>query len=94
MKAKTQKNTLLQAAQANAETIACKRVFFSPTQEEFFPPLFFLFFFSLRTGAVHIWTGRASKLNRYIQVTANLTRHYFGRTEARTDNRVGGSARD
>lgn len=87
MKANTQKNTLLQAAQANAESKACKRVFFSPTQEEFFPPLFFLFFFSLRTGAVHIWTGSASKLNHYRQVTANLTRHYFGRTEARTDNK-------
>ena len=30
-----QKNTLLQAAQGNAETKACKRVFFSPAQEEF-----------------------------------------------------------
>ncbi len=87
MKANTQKNTLLQAAQANAATKACKRVFFSPTQEEFFPPLFFLFFFSLRTGAVHNLTGRASKLNSYGQVTANLTRHHFGRTEARTDNK-------
>ena len=28
------KNTLSQAAQANAETKACKRVFFSPTQEK------------------------------------------------------------
>jgi hypothetical protein len=34
-----QKNTLLQAAEANAATKACKRVFFSPTQEEFFPSL-------------------------------------------------------
>ena len=29
-----QKNTLLQVAQANAETKTCKRVFFSPTQEK------------------------------------------------------------
>ena len=37
MKEKTnaQKNTLLQAAQGNAETKACKRVFFSPAQKEF-----------------------------------------------------------
>ena len=87
MKASSQKNTLLQAAQANAETKACKRVFFSPSQEEFFPPLFFLFFFSLRTGAVYNLTGCVSKINRYRQVTANLTRHHFGRTEARTDNK-------
>lgn len=33
------KNTLLQAATSNAETKACKRVFFSATQEEFFPTL-------------------------------------------------------
>jgi hypothetical protein len=31
-----QKNTLLQAAQSNAETKACKRVFFSPTQVKSF----------------------------------------------------------
>ena len=87
MKVHPQKNTLLQAAQSNAETKACKRVFFSPSQEEFFPPLFFLFFFSLRTGAVYNLTGCVSKINRYRQVTANLTRHHFGRTEARTDNK-------
>ena len=86
MIAKTQKNTLLQAAQANAKVKACKRVFFSSTQEEFSPPLFFLFFFSLRTGTVHNLTGRTSKLNSYGQVTANLTQHHFGQTEARTDN--------
>ena len=40
MKAHPQKNSLLQAAQGNAETKACKRVFFSPSQENF-SPLFF-----------------------------------------------------
>ena len=34
-KAITQKNTLLQFAQANARTKNCTRVFFSPAQEEF-----------------------------------------------------------
>ncbi len=34
MKSSPQKNTLLQVAQANAETKTCKRVFFSPTQEK------------------------------------------------------------
>jgi hypothetical protein len=63
MKANAQKNTLLQAAQANAATKACKRVFFSPTQEEFFPPLFFLFFFSLRTGLVLNPTDNISNVN-------------------------------
>jgi hypothetical protein len=52
MKANAQKNTLLKNAQANAASIFFKRVFFSPTQEEFFPPLFFLFFFRHRTGLV------------------------------------------
>ncbi len=37
----TQKNTLLQAATNNAETKACKRGFFSPTQEKIFLPFFF-----------------------------------------------------
>jgi hypothetical protein len=36
------KNTLLQAALGNAETKACKRVFFSATQEKLFSlPSFF-----------------------------------------------------
>jgi hypothetical protein len=34
MKSHPQKNTLLQAATSNAETKACKRVFFSPPQEK------------------------------------------------------------
>jgi len=36
MKSHPQKNTLLKAAKANAATKAFKRVFFSPTQEEFY----------------------------------------------------------
>lgn len=33
-KVNAQKNTLLQAAKANAETKACKRVFFSPPKKK------------------------------------------------------------
>jgi hypothetical protein len=36
MKANAQKNTHLQAAQSQAQTKACKRVFFSATQEKLF----------------------------------------------------------
>ena len=47
-KADTQKHTHLQAAQANAQTKACKRVCFSPTKEEiqffFLPPFGVLIF--------------------------------------------------
>lgn len=35
-KVNSQINTLLQVAQSNAETKTCKRVFFSPAQEEFY----------------------------------------------------------
>jgi hypothetical protein len=53
-KALPQKNTLLKNAQANAESIFFKRVFFSPAQEEiqiiFFSTLrFFNYLFSQRT---------------------------------------------
>jgi len=65
MKNHPQKNTLLKNAQANAASIFFKRVFFSPTQEEFFPPLFFLFFFRHRTGSLHNWTDSASNVNRF-----------------------------
>lgn len=37
----TQKNALMLAATNNAETKACKRGFFSPTQEKIFLPFFF-----------------------------------------------------
>lgn len=50
MKIHPQKNTLLQAAQGNAETKACKRVFFSAAQEKLFPsPSFFIFFSHAQT---------------------------------------------
>jgi hypothetical protein len=60
------KNTLLQAAQSNAETKACKRVFFSPAQEEFFPTLPFLIkLFFQRTRTVRKLTMSASKVNHF-----------------------------
>ena len=66
MKSHAQKNTLLKNADATATSNFFKRVFFSPTQEEFFPPLFFLFFFRHRTGAVHNRTVGASNVNRFM----------------------------
>jgi len=54
-----EKNTLFKNAQANAESNFFKRVFFSPTQEEFFATIFILIFFRHRTTTD----------------TANLTRH-------------------
>ena len=48
--ATAQKNTLLKNAQANAEGNFFKRVFFSPTQEEIFPPAFFCFFSATARG--------------------------------------------
>ena len=66
--ATAQKNTLLKNAQANAESNFFKRVFFSPTQENFFPTLPFLIkLFSQRTGIVRNWTDIASNVNRIEQ---------------------------
>lgn len=76
------KNTLFQAAQGNAETKACKRVFFSPTQENFFPSLPFLIkLFFLRTGFVRNLTDSVSNINPSDKVCANLTEYIFGQTE-------------
>ena len=84
-----QKNTLLQAAKANAETKACKRVFFTPAQEEFYffsPTLRYFNFFATAQP-----TDKQSEgLLQTLTGLCNLTRT----TEARTANRVGGSARD
>ena len=63
MESHPQKNTLLKNAQANAASIFFKIVFFSPTQKEFFPPLFFLFFFRHRTGLVLNPTVNISNVN-------------------------------
>lgn len=66
------KNTLLKNADANAASNFFKSVFFSPTQEEFFPPLFFLFFFRHRTGIVRNRTDSASNVNRFVDSVCGL----------------------
>ena len=86
MKSHPQKNTLLKNAQANAKGNFFKRVFFSPTQEEFFPPLFFLFFFRYRTGSVLNLTDIASNVNLFGQSACKLDT-----TPLRTDRRASGN---
>ena len=87
MKALTQKNTLLQAATSNAETKACKRVFFSPPQKEFFPTLrFFNYLFFQRT--VQTWTDIALNVNRFEQSVCELPT-----THLRTDSKAADNIR-
>ncbi len=86
MKANAQKNTLLKNAQANAANIFFKRVFFSPSQEEFFPPLFFLFFFRHRTGTVLNPTDIAPNVNNFVDSVCKLDT-----TPLRTDRRASGN---
>ncbi len=86
-KAHTQKNTLLKNTQANAACNFFKRVFFSPTQEEFFPPRFFLFFFRYRTDLVHNWTDSASNVNLFGQSACKLNT-----STLRTDRRASGNS--
>ena len=87
MKNHPQKNTLLKNAQANATSNFFKRVFFSPTQEEFFPPLFFLFFFRHRTGLVLNSTDSASNVNLLGQCACKLDI-----SPLRTDRRASGNS--
>jgi hypothetical protein len=83
------KNTLLQAAQGNAETKACKRVFFSATQIEiqkfFLPP-----FKKIRTPnrTVLTWTDTALNVNRFEQTVCGLQT-----THLRTDSRAAANIR-
>lgn len=82
-----QKNTLFKNAHANAKGIFFKRVFFSATQEEFFPPLFFLFFFRHGTGSLRNRTVGASNVNRFVdRFVHNSDRH-----ELRADRRASGN---
>ena len=86
-KTNAQKNTLLKNAQANAASNFFKRVFFSPTQEEFFPPLFFLFFFTHRTGSLQNRTDSVSNVNRFMdRFVGNSDSH-----ELRTGRRASGN---
>jgi hypothetical protein len=85
-KAHPQKNTLLKNAQANSTSNFFKRVFFSPTQEEFFPPLFFLFFFRHRTESVLNLTDIAPNVNTFADSVCKLDT-----TPLRTDSRASGN---
>ena len=86
-KSHPQKNTLLKNAQVNAASIFFKRVFFSPTKEEFFPPLFFLFFFRHRTGSVLNLTDSASNVNFF-----GLSACKLDTSTLRTDRRASGNS--
>ena len=86
MKSHPQKNTLLKNAQANAKGNFFKRVFFSPTQEEFFPSLFFLIFFSPTHGFTANTNSCASNVNRFEQTVCGLQT-----TPLRTDRRASGN---
>ncbi len=87
MNSHPQKNTLLKNAQANAASIIFKRVFFSPTLEEFFPPLFFLFFFRHRTGPVYNRTDSVSNVEPIGQSVCK-----FDTLPLRTDSRASGNS--
>ena len=87
MKSHPQKNTLLKNADANAASNFFKRVFFTQAQEEFFPPLFFLFFFRHRTGSVLNRKVGASNVNRFVDRFV----HNTDRNELRTDSRASGN---
>ena len=88
-KAHTQKNTLLKNAQANAESNFFKRVFFSPTQEEFFSTLPFL---KHLFSPTHRFTANtnscASNVNRFEQSVCGLQT-----TRLRTDSRAADNIR-
>ena len=67
-KAITQKNTLLKNAQANAECIFFKRVFFSPSQIKLFFKISQRFKnFLKRNRTVLTWTDLASNVIRFVE---------------------------
>ena len=88
LKASPQKNTLLQVAQANAETKTCKRVFFSSAQEKLknkkFPSLQ-----KNKTSQPHSTTLTQTSIEWWTaleKVYRKLTRYHFGQTEAHAGN--------
>ena len=84
------KNTLLQAAQGNAKTKACKRVFFSATQENFFSSLPFLRNLFLPThGQSATPTSCASNVNRYLDRFVLPLDSNFHRTDRRASGNSG-----
>jgi hypothetical protein len=84
------KNTLLQAAQGNAETKACKRVFFSATQENFFPTLPFLMnLFSPTHGLTRNPTVTVFNINRYLDRFVQTLDNNLHRTDRRASGNSG-----
>lgn len=78
-----QKNTLLQFAQANAETKYCKRVFF-PTQEEFY-------FFSPTLRCFNFFANAQPTTDKQLESilqTSTGQSNLTWTTEARTGNKV------
>lgn len=88
-KAHTQKNTLLKNAQANAESIFFKRVFFSPPQEKLkikkFPALQKNKTSCHRT--VHNWSASASNINHFGQSVSKLDTTHLRTDRRATDNK-------
>lgn len=79
----------MQAAQINIESKACKRVFFSSTQENFFPSLpFLLNLFSKRKGFVSNLTDSVPNVNLFRQSVCGLDT-----THLRTGRRASGNMR-
>jgi len=87
-KTHTEKNTLLKNAQANAESIFFKRVFFSPTQEKFLPTLLFLIkLFSPTHGLTANLTRHSYECKSLLgQFCADIAGHLFGRTRTASAN--------
>ena len=84
MKSHPQKNTLLKNAQANAESIFFKRVFFSPTQENFFCQRYFFNFFSpTHRHILQTCNDTAMNVNRFGQsVCGHRTESLRGKSKA------------
>ncbi len=92
-KALTQKNTLLKNAQANAKGNFFKRVFFSPPQENFLPPLFFLIkLFSPTHGLSANTNSCASNVNRFVETVSELQTVVLRTNSTAAANRVDGLA--
>jgi hypothetical protein len=87
-KATAQKNTLLKNAQANAESIFFKRVFFSPTQKRFFSSPIFFNFFSPPHGFTANTTSCASNVNRFGLCVCKLDTTHL-RTDSRAAHNMG-----
>ena len=87
MKSHPQKNTLLKNAEANAKGNFFKRVFFSPTQENFFPTLPFLMnLFSPPHGFTANSNSCASNVNRFEQSVCGLQTTHLRMDSKAADN--------